>query len=117
MLIAVQKNASELLRNAWYVTVVAALSKACQAIIARRVSSLESAALGGLAHLLSFMSADTVRAVVARRHKDAPMAGILIPATEHSTITSWGREHQVGAYRNMLRQFTKLSCIVAHREQ
>ena len=30
------------------------------------------------------------------------MAGVSIPASEHSTITSWGREHEVDAYENIL---------------
>ena len=30
------------------------------------------------------------------------MAGFSIPASEHSTITAWGKEHDVDAYRNML---------------
>jgi len=33
------------------------------------------------------------------------MAGFSIPAAEHSTITSWGKEHEVDAFRNMLDQF------------
>jgi nicotinamide phosphoribosyltransferase len=41
------------------------------------------------------------------------MAGYSIPAAEHSTITSWGREREVDAYRNMLRQFGKPGAIVA----
>ena len=41
------------------------------------------------------------------------MAGFSIPAAEHSTITSWGRENEVDAYRNMLKQFAKPGSIVA----
>jgi len=41
------------------------------------------------------------------------MAGYSIPAAEHSTITSWGREREVDAYRNMLRQFGTPGAIVA----
>jgi nicotinamide phosphoribosyltransferase len=41
------------------------------------------------------------------------MAGFSIPAAEHSTITSWGRENEVEAYRNMLRQFAKPGSVVA----
>jgi len=33
------------------------------------------------------------------------VAGLSIPAAEHSTITSWGREHEVDAFRNMLMQY------------
>jgi nicotinamide phosphoribosyltransferase len=31
------------------------------------------------------------------------MAGFSIPAMEHSTVTSWGRENEAEAFRNMLR--------------
>jgi nicotinamide phosphoribosyltransferase len=41
------------------------------------------------------------------------MAGFSIPAAEHSTITSWGRENEVEAYRNMLRNFAKPGKTVA----
>ena len=52
---------------------------------ARGVSSLESAGLGGLAHLVNFKGTDTVAALVAaRRYYDEKMAGFPIPAAEHS---------------------------------
>ncbi|WP_240740850.1 nicotinate phosphoribosyltransferase [Deinococcus sp. Arct2-2] len=74
----------------------------------RGVSSRESAGLGGLAHLINFQGSDTLEALrVARNHYGADMAGFSIPAAEHSTITSWGKEHEVDAYRNMIRQFGK----------
>ncbi|MBK1720040.1 nicotinate phosphoribosyltransferase [Thiocystis violacea] len=73
---------------------------------ARGVSSEESAGLGGLAHLVNFLGSDTLSGVrYARRYYDEPMAAYSIPAAEHSTITSWGRDHEVDAYRNLLRQF------------
>lgn len=75
---------------------------------ARGVSSGASAGLGGLAHLVNFQGSDTLAAVVAgRRYYNEPMAAFSIPAAEHSTITSWGREHEVDAYANMVRQFGK----------
>lgn len=81
---------------------------------ARGVSSAESAGLGGMAHLVNFMGTDTVSALVSTRHYyDEPMAGFSIPAAEHSTITSWGREREVDAYRNMLRQFARPGSLVA----
>ena len=81
---------------------------------ARGVSSLESAAFGGAAHLVNFMGTDTVSGLLlARAHYHEPMAGFSIPAAEHSTITSWGRERELDAYRNMLRQFAKPGSIVA----
>ena len=81
---------------------------------ARGVSSAESAGLGGAAHLVSFRGTDTVAGVLtARAYYHEPMAGFSIPAAEHSTITSWGREREVDAYRNMLRQFAKPGALVA----
>ncbi len=81
---------------------------------ARGVSSAESAAIGGCAHLVNFMGTDTVSALLAAKaYYHAPMAGFSIPAAEHSTITSWGREREVDAYRNMLKQFAKPGAIVA----
>jgi nicotinamide phosphoribosyltransferase len=81
---------------------------------ARGVSSAESAALGGSAHLVNFLGTDNVLGLRAvREYYHEPMAGFSIPAAEHSTITSWGRENEVEAYRNMLRQFAKPGSIVA----
>ncbi len=72
----------------------------------RGVSSNESGEVGGIAHLVNFMGTDTVGALVAgRRYYNEPIAGFSIPAAEHSTITSWGEDKEVEAYRNMLKQF------------
>lgn len=80
----------------------------------RGVSSRESAAIGGAAHLVNFMGSDTVVGVdLANRYYYAGMAGFSIPAAEHSTIISWGQEHEVDAYQNMLTQFAKPGSILA----
>lgn len=117
-----------LLRAVWYPTTVATISWHCKQVIkasiertsdvpeqinfklhdfgARGVSSHESAAIGGAAHLVNFMGTDTVAGVLAvRRYYNEKMAGFSIPAAEHSTMTSWGRDREVDAYRNMLKQF------------
>lgn len=81
---------------------------------ARGVSSAESAAIGGMAHLVNFLGTDTVQGVLAAREfYGEPMAGYSIPAAEHSTITSWGRDREADAYRNMLRHFAKPGGLVA----
>jgi len=73
---------------------------------ARGVSSEESAGIGAMAHLVNFRGTDTVSGVrYAQHYYDAAMAGFSIPASEHSTITSWGRGRELAAYRNMLQQF------------
>merc|ERR1719181_762709 len=62
----------------------------------RGVSSVESAGIGGAAHLVNFLGSDTVAGVtLARKYYGEEMAGFSIAAAEHSTITSWGRENEV----------------------
>lgn len=70
--------------------------------------------IGGMAHLVNFMGTNTISAVLgARKYYNEPIAGFSIPAAEHSTITSWGRENEADAYRNMLKQFAKPGALVA----
>ena len=70
----------------------------------RGVSSEEQAAIGGAAHLINFMGTDTFAGVrLLREYYGATMAGFSIPATEHSTVTSWGRDHESDAFRNFLK--------------
>ena len=124
-----------LLRAVWYGTTVSTQSKFIKNILttyleksgdpttigfklhdfgARGVSSLESAGIGSAAHLVNFMGSDTITGVLyAREYYNAGIAGFSIPAAEHSTITSWGRDGEVDAYRNMLTQFAKPASILA----
>ncbi len=81
---------------------------------ARGVSSQESAGIGGMAHLVNFLGTDTAQGVrYANHYYNHPMAGFSIPAAEHSTITAWGRDRELDAYRNMLTQFAKPGSLVA----
>jgi nicotinamide phosphoribosyltransferase len=81
----------------------------------RGVSSRESAGIGGLAHTINFMGSDTLDAILfGRRYYNSEMAAFSIPASEHSTITAWGREGEFDAYENMLDQFKDsplLACV------
>jgi nicotinamide phosphoribosyltransferase len=128
---------TSLLRSAWYPTTVATRSHKIRQIImkalvvssddpnseinfkvqdfgSRGVSSQESAMIGGAAHLVNFMGSDTVVGVrCANKYYNSPMAGFSIPAAEHSSITGWGKDHEVDAYRNMLKQFAKPGSMVA----
>jgi len=81
----------------------------------RGSTSVESAGIGGAAHLVNFRGTDTVPALlVARRYYHERMAGFSIPAAEHSTITSWGKQGEDEAYANMLRQYpTGLVAVVS----
>ncbi|MFM7674374.1 MAG: nicotinate phosphoribosyltransferase [Synechococcus sp.] len=80
----------------------------------RGVSSQQSAAIGGLAHLIAFRGSDTGAALLAgRRFYDCPMAGFSIPAAEHSTVLAWGQEHEAQAYRNLLDRFARPGAVLA----
>jgi nicotinamide phosphoribosyltransferase len=124
-----------LLRAIWYPTTVATQSWHIRQLIlnylektgdpslidfklhdfgARGVSSMESAGVGGAAHLIPFMGTDNITAILfAREFYNAGIAGFSIPAAEHSTITSWGRDGEVKAYENMVKQFGKSGSIFA----
>lgn len=59
----------------------------------RGVSSMESAELGGMAHLVNFMGTDTVPALLAAKNfyrANIAALGFSVPATEHSVMTSLG---------------------------
>jgi nicotinamide phosphoribosyltransferase len=114
---------TSMLRAIWYPTTVATLSRAVKKVInrfnqetsdnalldfqlhdfgARGVSSSESAQLGGLGHLVNFKGTDTVEALLAAQvyYDHEGPAGFSVPAAEHSTIISWGKENELEAYRN-----------------
>ncbi len=72
----------------------------------RGVSSVETAAMGACADLVNFRGTDTLAGLVlAREYYGEPIAGFSIPASEHSTITAWGPDHELDAMRNMLEQY------------
>ncbi|XP_020913725.1 nicotinamide phosphoribosyltransferase [Exaiptasia diaphana] len=80
----------------------------------RGSTSVESAGIGGCSHLVNFLGSDTIAGVIiARNYYGCDMAGFSIPAAEHSTITSWGKENEVEAFRNMLTQFPEglVACV------
>jgi nicotinamide phosphoribosyltransferase len=75
-------------------------------------SSKETVSIGAAAHLVNFMGSDTcIGVAMANLCYHAGMAGFSIP--EHSSITSWGEENEVEAYRNILRVFAKPGTLVA----
>ena len=119
--------AETVLTHVWYPCTVAAISRDIKQLIYeylvatgtpdllpfklhdfgfRGASCVEQAGIGGCAHLLNFQGTDTSEGFeYARHYYGEPMAGFSIPASEHSTITSWGKEYEVDAYRNMIEQF------------
>ena len=120
-----------LLRAVWYPVTVATHSRECKKAIqefvertsdtkdvdaiadfmlqdfgARAATCYEQAAIGGAAHLVNFKGSDTLQGILMlRRYYNESMAGFSIPASEHSTMTSWGRNHEKEAYENMVDQF------------
>lgn len=119
-----------LLRAIWYPSTVASISHYCKGILhtaltktadsteslpfrlhdfgARGASSLETVALGSLAHLVNFSGTDSMTALVAASRwyqMDKDMPAFSIPAAEHSTMTAWGREGETAAFANMIEQF------------
>lgn len=124
-----------LLRAIWYPTTVATNSYHSKLLIlnylikngdpngidfklhdfgARGVSSLESAGIGGLAHLVNFKGTDTLTSLLyAREYYQESIAGFSIPAMEHSTVTSWGKDHEIDSFRNMLNMYAKPGALVA----
>jgi nicotinamide phosphoribosyltransferase len=123
----VTNYAETLLSMLWYPTTVATQSRAMRELVLKALeetgtpegidfkvhdfgfrgsTSVESAGIGGSAHLVSFNGTDTLQAIrVARKYYKEAMAGFSIPAAEHSTITSWGRTGEQAAYENMLTAF------------
>jgi nicotinamide phosphoribosyltransferase len=120
-----------LLMQVWYPCTVATLSREVKKIVERYfdetadeeaktgidfvlndfgfrgVSSVESAALGGSAHLISFMGSDTVYAshFLRKYYNTKKVYGRSVPATEHSIMTLLGEsgekevmEHVLNAY-------------------
>lgn len=118
---------SILLQSIWYGTTVATLSYNMKQLILkyleetgdpalvdfklhdfgfRGVSSTESAGLGGAAHLVNFLGTDTLPALkTIKDFYNTDVCGFSIPASEHSTICSWGKSNEAKAYENMLDQY------------
>lgn len=117
-----------LLRAVWYPTTVATISYQCKKIIkkylektadnldglpfklhdfgARGTETYESACIGGVSHLVNFMGTDTLSSLdYAEEFYFEENAAYSVPASEHSTMTSWGIEHEADAYENMIDQF------------
>lgn len=81
---------------------------------ARGVSSHESAAIGGMAHLVHFKGTDTIAGALAAMHYyDSEMPGFSVPASEHSVHSSWGSHREAEGYENMLDLFSKPGAIVS----
>jgi nicotinamide phosphoribosyltransferase len=122
-----------LLRAVWYPTTIGTVSWLCKQVIrealnrtsdhpellrfmlhdygARGVSSQQSAALGGLAHLVNFNQSDTVPGILAaKRYYNAGKVSNSGPNSEHAGFCAWGKDHEADAIRNMLETFGPEGC-------
>lgn len=116
-----------ILSHVWYTSVIATNSNHCKNILLdflnkngdpntinfklhdfgfRGVTCNEQAMIGGMSHLTSFCGTDTSLGVIgAINYYNAEMCGFSIPASEHSTITSWGEENEILAMKNILEKY------------
>lgn len=120
-----------LLMQVWYPSTVATLSREIKQVITRHyeqtatpesfegiafvlndfgfrgVSSVESAGLGGSAHLVNFRGSDTIAgSMVARNYYDTKeIYGLSVPATEHSICTLLGESGELDVFKHVLEQF------------
>ena len=81
----------------------------------RGVSSVESAGLGGSAHLINFKGSDNLAgSVLAKQYYQAKeVAGLSIPATEHSICTLLGESGELDVFKHILDTFPKgaIACV------
>jgi nicotinamide phosphoribosyltransferase len=75
----------------------------------RGVSSEETAAILGSAHLISFMGTDNVAGIFFAQEFYNPqeMPGYSVAAGEHSCVTPYGREGEIEYFRKMLTIYPK----------
>jgi nicotinamide phosphoribosyltransferase len=122
-----------LLRAVWYPTTIGTVSWLSKMVIkealertsdntqlirnmlhdygARGVSSQQSAALGGLAHLVNFDQSDTVPGILAaKRFYNAGKVSNSGPNSEHAGFCAWGRAGEADAMRNMLETMAPNGC-------
>ena len=117
-----------LIMKAWYMTTVATKSYYTKQMLLKYIKDpafsyhnfgdrgatcVEAAAIGGMAHLTQLMGTDNFNSLrYVREYYNEPCAGFSIPASEHSTVTSWGRENEFAFYDNYIELY-KDSPIVA----
>jgi len=124
-----------LLRGVWYPTAVGTISWMCRKIIEealrrtsdhpemarkylhdfgfRGVSSLQSGALGGMAHLVNFDQTDTAGGpLAAKKYYNAVAPGFSVVNMEHSAVSSWGRNNEGAMFRAILEAYRGRTPIV-----
>lgn len=125
-----------LLSHVWYASSVATLSREIKKVIKEfldetsdspdaelpfklhdfgyRGAAPGAAGVGAWAHLINFYGTDTIAGIeTAMEYYSSDVCGFSIPASEHSTITSWTRDAEYAAYANMVKQYAKPGAIFA----
>jgi len=75
----------------------------------RGMSSLESAVLSGMGHLLSFTGTDTIPAIDAlekyyNANSDEELIGGSVPATEHSVMCSGSKDGEIETFKRLITE-------------
>lgn len=80
---------------------------------ARGVSSFESAALGGMAHLVNFHQSDTVPGVLAsKKYYNHIMPAVSGPNSEHASFTAWGMDREAEVMRHMIDLYRHYGVVI-----
>ena len=119
-------HVESILLQLWYSCTVATISRNMKKSIKRKLfsgeddlpymlhdfglrgsTSLESATIGGAAHLVNFLGSDNIPAIqfLQKYYNPSTIPGYSIPAAEHSVITTWGKLLECDAYKNILEKF------------
>ncbi|MGB1885137.1 MAG: nicotinate phosphoribosyltransferase [Gammaproteobacteria bacterium] len=124
-----------LLRAVWYPTTIGSISWLAKQVIrdtleetsdnpqvlrhmlhdygARGVSSMESAGLGGMAHLVNFSQSDTVPGILAaKRYYNAGHVSNSGTNSEHAGFCAWGRDNETAALRHMIETYRDTGVVI-----
>jgi nicotinamide phosphoribosyltransferase len=120
----------------WYTSAVATYSRACKKLILehlirtgcpvesadfmlhdfgyRGATCFQQAMLGGMAHLTSFLGTDTLPALLGgKRFYNAKGAiGFSVPAAEHGPVSSFGRDGETEAFKQILEAYPDVTVSV-----
>lgn len=70
----------------------------------RGMSSVESAIVSGMGHLLSFTGSDNIPAIYGHKkyYSGTGLIGASVPATEHSVMCMYGKDDEIGTFKHLL---------------
>jgi nicotinamide phosphoribosyltransferase len=78
----------------------------------RGSTTVEAAAIGGVAHSTQFLGTDNFNSLrYARFYYNSDISAFSIPASEHSSVTSWGKDNEFDMIMNHLETFKSYQII------